>query len=469
MSEIFDLAILGGGPGGYVCAIRAAQLGLKTAVIEKRSTLGGTCVNVGCIPSKALLDSSEHYERATKHFKDHGIIVKGVELDIKAMMGRKEKVVKELTDGLNYLMNKNKITVFQGAGRFKSGSAGKIEIAVEDSKKSIVTAKKAVIATGSEIIQIPNVPIDGKRIITSDHAIALDQVPGHLVVLGGGVIGLELGSVWRRLGSQVTVVELLPGILPGLDGQIREATRRVLEKQGVQFMFESKVVEAKASGKGVSITVETKEGKKNIDADVLLVAVGRRPYADNSGAKEIGVNFNSRGRIDVNPKTLETSVPGIFAIGDVIEGPMLAHKAEEEGVFVAENLAGKHGHINYNTIPGVVYTWPEVAWVGKSEEDLQKLGVAYRTGKFLFRPNGRAKAMNEPDGQVKIIADQKTDTILGVHILGPGASELIAEAVLAMEFGASSEDLARTCHAHPTLSEVMKEAAMDVEKRSIHS
>ncbi len=469
MENSFDLIIIGGGPGGYVCAIRASQLGLKTAVVEKRPVMGGTCVNVGCIPSKALLDSSEHFFRALHGFADHGITADSVKIDVRKMMERKTRIVKELTDGLKYLMDKNKITVFQGSGRIEKAAPGSVTVKINELSTAI-TGKYCVIATGSEIIDIPNVKIDGKKIITSDHAIALEKIPEHLAIIGAGVIGLELGSVWRRLGSKITVIEILPDILMGLDRQMRELARRILEKQGMSFLFEQRVTGAQADKSRVNIQLEKKDGSKDIlDADCLLVAVGRRPYTEGLGLPEAGIKLNARGRIEVDRHSLETSVPGIFAIGDVIEGPMLAHRAEDEGVMIAERIAGKAGHINYDTIPFIVYTWPEIAWVGRSEEQLTEAGIAYNTGKFLFRPNGRAKAMNEADGQVKIIADKKTDRILGACIVGPNASELIAECVLAMEFGASAEDLARTVHAHPTLSETVKEAALAVDRRSIHS
>ncbi|MBR33339.1 MAG: dihydrolipoyl dehydrogenase [Spirochaetaceae bacterium] len=466
----FDYTVIGGGPGGYVSAIRAAQLGFKVAVIEKRPTLGGTCVNVGCIPSKALLDSSEKFHAASHEFADHGINVGSVKIDVKKMMERKVSVVKELTDGLDFLMKKNKITVFRGTGTMQKASQDKVEIKVSGEKEETIETKYCIIATGSAPIAIPGMEIDEKQIITSDTAIALEKVPESMTIIGGGVIGLELGSVWNRLGTKVTIVEMLPDILMTLDGQMRSVARRTLQKQGLEFLFEHKVTEAKAGKKGVDIKVQDKNGEeKKINSEILLVSVGRKPFTDSLGAENVGVKINDRGRVEVDPHTLQTSVPNIYAIGDVIEGPMLAHKAEEEGVMVAENLAGKSGHVNYDTVPWVVYTWPEIAWVGKGEEQLKKEGIEYRTGKFLFRPNGRAKAMGQGDGQIKILADKRTDTVLGVAIVGPNGSELLAEAVIAMEFGASSEDIARTFHAHPTLSEVMKEAALDVDKRSLHS
>ncbi|MBU41902.1 MAG: dihydrolipoyl dehydrogenase [Spirochaetaceae bacterium] len=466
----FDYTVIGGGPGGYVSAIRAAQLGFKVAVIEKRPTLGGTCVNVGCIPSKALLDSSEKFHAASHEFADHGINVGSVKIDVKKMMERKVKVVKELTDGLDFLMKKNKITVIRGTGQMQKASQDKVEIKVSGETEDTIETKYCIIATGSVPIAIPGMEIDEKQIITSDTAIALEKVPESMTIIGGGVIGLEMGSVWNRLGTKVTIVEMLPDILMGLDGQMRQMARRTLQKQGLDFLFEHKVTEAKAGKKGVDIKVQDKNGEeKSLNSEILLVSVGRKPFTEGLGAENVGVKINDRGRVEVDPHTLQTSVPNIYAIGDVIEGPMLAHKAEEEGVMVAENLAGKSGHVNYNTVPWIVYTWPEIAWVGKSEEELKKEGVEYRTGKYMFRPNGRAKAMGQIDGQVKIIADKRTDTILGVAIVGPNGSELLAEAVVAMEFGGSAEDIARSFHAHPTLSEVMKEAAMDVDKRSIHS
>ncbi|MCB1326583.1 MAG: dihydrolipoyl dehydrogenase [Spirochaetales bacterium] len=468
MSE-FDLVIIGGGPGGYVCGIRAAQLGLKTAIIEKRPTMGGTCVNVGCIPSKALLDSSHKYHDAQHGLQDHGIDVGKVKLDLKKLMSRKVNVVKELTDGLDFLMKKNKITVLRGHGRFVGKDSNGIDLEVEGEKKEKVRAKNVVIATGSAIIELPNMKPDGKHIITSDEAIALDQVPDHLIIIGAGVIGLELGSVWHRLGARVTIVELLPGILMSMDRQMREQAQRILTKQGLEFLFEHKVTEAKVKGKEVVVTLEGKDQKKSeLKGDRLLVAVGRRPYTDDLGLDKVGVKLNQRGRVEVDPHSLATGVPGIYAIGDVIEGAMLAHRAEDEGVMVAENLAGKKGHVNYEAVPWIVYTWPEIAWVGRGEEALKEAGIEYRTGKYMFKPNGRAKAMNEPDGQVKFIADKRTDKILGVFIVGPNASELIAEAVIAVEFGGSAEDIARSFHAHPTLAEVMREAAMDVDKRALH-
>lgn len=467
--ETFDLAIIGGGPGGYVCGIRAARLGMKVAIIEKRPTMGGTCVNVGCIPSKALLDTSEHYHRIQHEMADHGITVSEASIDIKKMMARKDRVVKELTDGLAFLMKKNKITVLRGTGSLASAAPDAIIINVEGENAGSIQAKHCVIATGSSIIEIPDVAIDGKNIITSDHAIALGEVPESLIIIGGGVIGLELGSVWNRLGAKVTVIEMLPDILMGMDGALRALARRSLEKQGISFRLETRVLGAQTGGKQVEVRLQTKDGKEEtLTGSKLLVAVGRRPYHAGLGLEGVGIKLNPRGRIDVDAHTLQTSVPGIFAIGDVIEGPMLAHKAEEEGVMVAEILAGKAGHVNYDCVPFVVYTWPEIAWVGKTEEQLKAEGIEYNAGKFFFKANGRARAMNQVDGQIKVLADRRTDRILGVHIVGPNASELLGEAVVAMEFGGAAEDLGRSFHSHPTLSEALKEAALDVNRESLH-
>ena len=468
-NQNFDVAIIGAGPGGYVCAIRAAQLGLTVALIEKRSTIGGTCVNVGCIPSKALLDTSENYHRVKAELDDHGITVSDVKIDVKQMMARKERVVKELTDGLNFLMNKNKITVFQGTGSFESAQTGEIKIKINGENQTTITAKNCVIATGSDVINIPTVPVDQKSIITSDEAIALDEAPESMIIIGGGVIGLEMGSVWNRLGTKITIVEMLPDILMGLDAPLRALSKRSLEKQGFIFKLETKVLEASTKGDKVEVKVADKNGKEEtLSATKLLVAVGRRPFHDNLNAETVGVKITKRGRIAVDPHTLATSVPGIYAIGDVIDGPMLAHKASEEGVMVAEIIAGKPGHVNYDCVPFVVYTWPEIAWVGKNEEQLKAAGIEYNVGKFFFRANGRAKAMNQIDGQIKVFADKRTDKILGVHAVGPNVSEVLTEAVVAMEFGAAAEDLGRSFHAHPTLGESMKEAALDVNKMSIH-
>ncbi|MCB1172783.1 MAG: dihydrolipoyl dehydrogenase [Leptospiraceae bacterium] len=471
-TQQFDLIVLGGGPGGYVCAIRASQLGLKTALVEKRATIGGTCVNVGCIPSKALLDSSHRYHDLMEGLTEHGIEVEKPRLNLKAMMDRKTGIVKELTDGLDFLMKKNKITVLRGTGSFIGQKDGQVQIQVEGQNGSAVAqAGKVVIATGSEVIPLPGLEVDGEHIITSDHAIALQKVPEHLVIIGGGVIGLELGSVWKRLGARVTVIELLPGILMGLDRQMRELALRLFKQQGLEFLFEHKVVGAENKKGQVEIKIVDKDDKEAapIIADKLLVAVGRRPFTDKLNLESVGVKLTERGRVAVDGHSLQTSNPLIYAIGDVIDGPMLAHKAEEEGVKIAEDLAGKSGHVNYNAVPFVVYSWPEIAWVGKGEDELKAAGIPYNSGKFLFRPNGRAKAMGAGDGQVKILAHKETDELLGIAIVGPGASELIAEAVIAIEFGAAAEDIARSFHAHPTLAEVMKEAALAVDRRALHA
>ena len=463
----FDLTIIGAGPGGYVAAIRAAQLGLKTAIIEKRKTLGGTCLNVGCIPSKALLDSSEEYHKALHKMGDHGIQVGEVQLDLSKLLSRKDKVVKEVCDGVDYLMKKNKIERFLGFGKLVSKN--EIEITSESGTEKILS-KNIILATGSSPIDIPGFEIDGKQVVTSDHAINLPKIPKHLVVIGAGVIGLELGSVWMRLGAKVTVVELQSKLFGSADGQISSYMQRILEGQGFNFLFEHKVVGLDKKKDSVIVKIVDKEGKEvKVDGDVVLVAVGRRPYTDGLGAKELGIEFTERGRIKVNPHTFQTNIPNIYAIGDVIEGPMLAHKAEDEGIALAEQIAGQAGHINYASIPWIVYTWPELAWVGYGEEELQAKGIEYKVGKSLFKANARSKAMNESEGQVKVLSDKKTDKILGVYIVGPRASDMIIEAAVAVEFNASAEDLARTVHPHPTLSEVVREAAMGVDKWSIHS
>lgn len=467
--ENFDVIVIGAGPGGYVAAIRAAQLGKKVAIIEKRKTLGGTCLNVGCIPSKALLDSSEEFDKAKHKLGDHGITVGSVKIDIKKMMERKDKVVSEVTSGVEYLMKKNKIIRYTGLGKF--ASKNEIIITSDDGKSESISGTNIIIATGSTPIEIPPLPIDGKTLITSDHAIALDEVPNHLIIVGAGVIGLELGSVWARLGAKVTIVELLPRLFGTADAATASYTQRLLEKQGLNFLFETKVHGAKVKGKKVEVEIEAKDGTKTIlEGDKVLVSIGRRPNTDGLGAKEIGIEFTERGRIKVKQNHFQTNIPNIYAIGDVIDGPMLAHKAEDEGIALAEMLAGKAGHVNYRAIPWVVYTWPEVAWVGSGEEELKAQGIEYKVGKSMFKANARSKAMNEPDGQVKVLSDKKTDKLLGVHIVGPRASDMIAEIAIAFEFGASAEDIARSTHAHPTLSEVIREAAMDADaKWSIHS
>jgi dihydrolipoamide dehydrogenase len=462
----FDVIVIGAGPGGYVAAIRAAQLGLKVACIDKESKFGGTCLRIGCIPSKALLDATEKFFLATHHFAEMGIVVDNPRVDIKTLMSRKDKVVDTLTGGVTALMKKNKIEKVVGTAKLVA--PGKVEVTGADGGKQTLTGKHIIIATGSGVVQLPFMKFDGKRIISSDKGIALDKLPGAMVVIGGGAIGLELGSVWSRLGSKVTVLEMLPQLVAGSDEEVSRALEKVLKKQGLAIYTQAKVTGAKEEGVRLSVTFEW-EGKQMAEpADVVLVAVGRKPYTEGLGLEVAGIKTDNRGRIEVD-KHWQTNVPGVYAIGDVIAGPMLAHKAEDEGVACAELIAGKAGHVNYNVIPAVVYTAPEFAWVGRTEEQCKAKGIAYNIGKFSFRINGRALAMNEPDGLVKVIADAKTDRMLGVHILGAQASAMISEAAAVMEFAGSAEDLARTCHAHPTLPEAIKEAAMAVGKRSIHS
>jgi dihydrolipoamide dehydrogenase len=462
----FDLVVIGAGPGGYTGATRAAQLGLKTAIIEKRGTLGGTCLNVGCIPSKALLESSEHYEMAAHGaFETHGLKIGKLELDLPTMMARKDKIVKDLTGGVAYIMKKNKITVFEGTGTITG--ANLVTVTTADGKKVQLQAKNIMIATGSEPIDLPYAKIDGKRVITSTEALSLGEVPKHMIVIGGGVIGLELGSVWKRLGAKVTVIEFAPMIAGATDQQMAKLLHRVLGKQGIEFLLNTGVTDVKVSGKTCKVSFESREDKKKgeIEGDIVLVSVGRKAYTDKLGLESVGIESDKRGRVVVDAH-LRTKVSNIYAIGDAIAGPMLAHKAEEEGVCVAEFIATGIGHVNYETVPNVIYTWPELASVGASEEQLKEQGIAYKTGSFPFTANARAKAIGTTDGQVKVIADAATDRLLGVHILGPRASDMIAEAVVAMEFGGSAEDLARSFHAHPTLSEVMREAALAVDKRA---
>ena len=462
----FDLIVIGAGPGGYVAAIRAAQLGLKTACIEKRGTLGGTCLNVGCIPSKALLHSSEKFEEAQNHLADHGVKVGKVELDLKKLMARKDKVVEDLTKGIGFLFKKNKVTGITGAGRISK--PGEV-VVTADGKDETYTATNILIATGSEVAPLPGVDIDEDRIVSSTGALALSKVPDHLVVVGGGYIGLEMGSVWRRLGSRVTVVELLDAIVPNMDTEVGKAMHKTLEKQGMEFKLGTKVTAAKTTKSKVTLTVEPAKGgdSEDIACDVVLVSIGRKPFTEGLGLEDAGVEMDGRGVIQVDGN-FKTSVDGIYAIGDVIPGPMLAHKAEEEGIACVERIAGQATHINYDAIPSVVYTWPEAASVGRTEEQLKSEGVAYNKGSFPFMANSRARANGDTEGFVKILADEMTDEVLGVHIIGPDAGTLIAELALAMEFGASSEDIARTCHAHPTLNEAVKEAALDVEGSPIH-
>ena len=466
MTTSYDLIVIGSGPGGYVAAIRAAQLGMKTAVVEMSPTLGGTCLNVGCIPSKALLVSSEKYSEAQHGLAQHGVKVSGVSLDLPALMAHKDKVVKDNTAGVEYLFRKNKIDWIKGKGRI--AKAGEVIVKTGTAEQSYAT-KNILIATGSESTPLPGVDVDEKRIVTSTGALKLESVPKTMVVIGGGIIGLELGSVWQRLGASVTVVEFLDRIMPGMDGEVCKATQKVLAKQGMIFKLGTKVTSAKPGANGVALTLEAAAGgnPEQMLADVVLLAIGRRPYTDGLGLDQAGVKLDERKRVIVG-HNFETNVKGIFAIGDVIAGPMLAHKAEDEGVICAEMMAGQSGHMNYDAIPGVVYTWPEVAGVGKTEEELIKANVKYKVGKFPFSANGRARAMAETEGFVKILADAATDKVLGCHIIGADAGTLIAEVVLAMEFGASSEDIARTCHAHPTLNEVVKEAALAVDGRQIH-
>ena len=462
----YDLVIIGTGPGGYVCAIRAAQLGMKVAVVEKRKTHGGTCLNVGCIPSKALLHASEMFETATHDFPALGITIGKPVLDMAAMMKHKDDTVAANVNGVGFLLKKNKVEAFFGHGAITA--PGKVSVTAEDGAVTVLETKNIVIATGSDVAQLPGVTVDEKTIVSSTGALLLEKVPAKMVVVGAGVIGLELGSVWARLGAEVTVVEYLDRILPGMDMEVAKQFQRMLEKQGFTFMLSHKVAKVAALAKGAQVVVEPAAGgdAQTLDADVVLVAIGRRPYTDGLGLEAVGVAME-RGKVVIDDH-FKSSVDGIYAIGDVVRGPMLAHKAEDEGMALAEILAGQHGHVNYEVIPGVVYTSPEVASVGRTEEELKAAGVAYKVGKFPFTANGRARAMRHADGFVKVLADATTDRVLGVHILGHGAGELIAEAAVLMEFGGSAEDLARTCHAHPTMSEAVKEAALAVDKRAIH-
>jgi dihydrolipoamide dehydrogenase len=462
----YDLVVIGTGPGGYVCAIRAAQMGLKVAVVEKRKTHGGTCLNIGCIPSKALLYASEKFDEVLHDFPALGVIVGKPKLDLAAFMKHKDDTVAANVNGVGFLFKKNKIEPFIGHGVI--AAPGKVEVTAEDGSKQVLETKNIVIATGSDVAQLPGVEIDEKTIISSTGALELAKVPDRLLVVGAGVIGLELGSVWQRLGSAVTVVEYLDRILPGMDEDVAKSFQRMLEKQGFKFNLGHKVAKVEKQKSGAKVTVEPAAGGDAIvfEADVVLVAIGRRPYTDGLGLEALGVALE-RGQVVID-NHFATNVPGIYAIGDVVRGPMLAHKAEDEGIAVAEIIAGQHGHVNYDVIPGVVYTMPEVAAVGATEEELKAKGIAYRVGKFPLTANGRARAMRHTEGFVKVLADAETDRVLGVHIIGSSAGELIAEAAVLMEFGGSSEDLARTCHAHPTQSEAVKEAALAVEKRAIH-
>ncbi|MFB9982167.1 dihydrolipoyl dehydrogenase [Mesorhizobium kowhaii] len=465
----YDVVIIGSGPGGYVCAIKAAQLGLKTAVVEKNATFGGTCLNIGCIPSKALLHASEMFAEAGHSFDTLGVEISAPKLNLKKMMAHKDATVASNVNGVAFLFKKNKIDSFRGTG--KVVAAGKVSVTGEDGKVEEIETKNIVIATGSDVAGIPGVKvdIDEKVIVSSTGALSLDKVPGHLVVVGGGVIGLELGSVWARLGAKVTVVEFLDTILGGMDGEVSKQFQRLLSKQGFEFKLGAKVTGVAKAKKGATVTFEPVKGgtAETIEADAVLIATGRRAYADSLGLKEAGVEVDERGQVKTDGH-LRTNVPGIYAIGDVIAGPMLAHKAEDEGVAVAETIAGQAGHVNYDVIPSVVYTSPEIASVGKTEEELKKAGMEYKAGKFPFSANGRARAMLHTDGFVKILADKASDRVLGVHIVGFGAGEMIHEAAVLMEFGGSSEDLARTCHAHPTMSEAVKEAALATFFKPIH-
>ncbi len=460
--ESFDLIVIGAGPGGYVCAIRAAQLGLKVACAEERETLGGTCLNVGCIPSKALLQASEKYDEAMHALAGFGVKVEGVSLDLDDMLEHKDKVVDANVKGVEFLFKKNKVTWLKGTAKIEA--PGKVAVGGQTYE-----TKHIVIATGSDSIDLPGIEVDEERIVSSTGALDLEEVPEEMVVIGGGYIGLELGSVWQRLGAKVTVVEFLDRLVPAMDQEISKQFQRVLKKQGMSFQFKTKVTGAEIDGERVRLTLEPAEGgeAKTMETDVLLVAVGRKPRTAGLGLEAVGVELDQKGRIETD-EHWRTTVDGIYAVGDVIAGPMLAHKAEEEGVAVAEMLAGGVGHVNYETVPGIVYTWPEVATVGKTEEELKQAGVEYKVGKFPFTANGRARAMNATEGFVKILADAKTDRILGCHILGPEAGTLIHEVVVAMEFGGSSEDLARSFHGHPTLNEAVKEAALGVAGRALH-
>lgn len=462
----YDVTVIGSGPGGYVAAIRCAQLGLKTALIERYPSLGGTCLNVGCIPSKALLDTTEHYHNAHSNFKEHGILIKDLKPDIAQMINRKNGVVTQTVAGIDYLMKKNKIDVLRGHGTFTSKNS--IDIKDDSGKITSIETSKTIIATGSKPSSLPFITIDKKRIITSTEALNLKEIPKHLIIIGGGVIGLELGSVYARLGSKVSVVEFMDSIIGTMDSSLGKELQRCLKKLGFEFYLKHKVKEVKAGAKEVAVKADGTKGELVLTGDYCLVAVGRKPYTDNLGLDKAGVKLDDRGRVEVNDH-LQTNVEGIYAIGDVVKGAMLAHKAEEEGVFVAESIAGQKPHINYNLIPGVIYTWPEVAAVGATEEELKNAGKQYKVGQFQFRASGRARASMDLDGFVKVIADKETDEILGVHMIGPRTADMIMEAVVAMEYKATAEDIARICHAHPTFTEAFKEAALDAtDKRALH-
>ena len=464
----YDVVVIGAGPGGYVCAIRAAQLGLKVAVVEKRATFGGTCLNVGCIPSKAMLHASEMFEEAGHGLASLGVKIGSPELDLSGMLAHKDATVKSNVDGVAFLFKKNKIDAYRGAARI--AGPGKVEVKGEDGSRQTVEGRAVVIASGSESTPLPGVEIDEDRIVTSTGALELKRVPKRLLVVGAGIIGLEIGSVWRRLGSEVTVVEFLDRILPGMDGEVARPCQRLFQKQGLVFRLGAKVAEAQAKGKAVFVTVAPAKGEgdtERLEADVVLVAIGRRPFVDGLGLEEAGVARDARGRIEIDAG-FRTNIDGIYAIGDAVAGPMLAHKAEDEGAALAEILAGKSGHVNRDVIPSVVYTSPEIAAVGRTEEELREGGVDYRVGKFPFTANARARAMNRTEGLVKMLADKTTDRVLGVHVIGFGAGEMIHEAAVLMEFGGSAEDLARTCHAHPTMSEAVREAAMAAWFKPVH-
>ena len=466
MAEKFQAVVIGGGPGGYVCAIRLAQLGLKTACIESRGTLGGTCLNVGCIPSKSLLNLSEEFHKV-QNLSNKGIEIGEVKLNLSKMMKSKDKAVTILTKGVEFLLKKNKVTYFKGTGSFKSKN--EVSIKDEKNKETIISSEKIIIATGSVPVSLPGIDFDEKIIVSSTGALKLEKVPKKMVVVGGGYIGLEMGSVWSRLGSEVHVIEFLDHITPGMDKEISQEFMKILKKQGINFHMQHKVEAVKTNVSGAIVSTKDKDGnKKDFNTDIVLVSVGRKPNTNGLNLEKIGVELDDRKRIKTN-KDFQTNVKNIYAIGDVIVGPMLAHKAEDEGIAVAENIAGQSGHVNYNTIPGVIYTTPEVASIGQTEEQLKEKNIKYKIGKFSFMANSRAKAIDDSEGFVKILADEKTDKVLGAHLIGPHAGELIAEIGVAMEFGASSEDIARTCHAHPTFSEAVKEAALSVDKRAIHS
>ena len=466
MADKFQAVVIGGGPGGYVCAIRLAQLGLKTACVESRGSLGGTCLNVGCIPSKSLLNLSEEFHKA-QNLSSKGIETGEVKLNLSKMMKNKDKAVTILTKGVEFLLKKNKVTYFKGTGSFKT----KKEISIKDNqnKETLIEAEKVIIATGSEPLSLPGIKFDEKVIVSSSGALKLEKVPKKMVVVGGGYIGLEMGSVWSRLGAEVQVVEFLDHITPGMDKEISSEFMKILKNQGIKFNMQNKVETIKKNASGATVTTIDKDGNKNkFDCDVVLISVGRKPNTNGLNLEAVEIEMDEKKRIKTD-KMFKTNIENIYAIGDVINGPMLAHKAEDEGIAVAENIAGQSGHVNYDTIPGVIYTTPEVASIGKTEEQLKEKKIKYKIGKFSFMANSRAKAIDEAEGFVKILADEKTDKVLGAHLIGPHAGELIAEIGIAMEFGASSEDIARTCHAHPTFSEAVKEAALSVDKRAIHS